>query len=716
LYGSAATACLELENIPLVTTMGVPTSTTAATRHKRENMKLTARFVVAVLVANLLAPIPSSAQQSLGVSITELREQIAKLEKVDLNPDTSPEVRALNREFLRERRAEFNALLQRRISALRQYLAATREALKPQEVRAVEENIRALMAEAGVSEPEAGSVSTVKVGTRRLAEVAASLRGEAGGGIVRPRTALTLAAETRADATAAETMLNLKSQDAAATPTPTPTPTAEEIVDGLENSDGEVIFVDAFAYRVPKSVEVPNDTAVTVVVKRSPVNTCTIATKREELKPEPDPLAQFLKVVVGAGVITFRKSSTLTTEKAEEICQGVAKVPAPKALNTGLVELQAQRIEDKITLLQDTLIRLAGELAAKQVAYKDLNTRIGKFTRCEDGICLERVEGGTAAKRPEVLSPNFNEHKATLRKSVNREIESEVPSIRGAEELMAGLWTDVKEGYGATAEAAWVKNVTDRLDCLERNLDPIRRRRDDLLSARGELEKFRDLIDNHKTRIYDSKRLINDSGAKVTGTVTCTNYFTKRPAAEQIVETQAGGKEVTKVVEVDPIPFTVTYQDKPAGSVSGGVLFTTLNKRQLGTVTVNTGTAAGTTDGTSSFRTIYGETDTADSQLVPFTFYNHRLWGTHKFSLNGSGGIGINPNNGAAQVEFFFGGAVGVKNFFFQFGGHAGRWQELGRGFTIGDLLPVGTAPVAPIERRYTIRPSAGVSYRLPLP
>lgn len=70
----------------------------------------------------------------------------------------------------------------------------------------------------------------------------------------------------------------------------------------------------------------------------------------------------------------------------------------------------------------------------------------------------------------------------------------------------------------------------------------------------------------------------------------------------------------------------------------------------------------------------------------------------------------------ASQVEFVFGGALGVRNFFFQFGGHAGRWQDLGRGFIIGDLVPAGTAPAAPIERRYTIRPSAGVSYRLPLP
>jgi hypothetical protein len=133
--------------------------------------------------------------------------------------------------------------------------------------------------------------------------------------------------------------------------------------------------------------------------------------------------------------------------------------------------------------------------------------------------------------------------------------------------------------------------------------------------------------------------------------------------------------------------------------------------KQIGINPVSTGTAA---DGTSTFRLTFTETDRADGQLVPFTFYNYRFWGGRKFNLNGSGGVGVNPNNGSAQVEFFFGGSLGFNNVFLQLGGHVGRWQELGGGLVIGDAVPA-VIPV-PIERRYTVRPSVGVSYKLPLP
>src|SRR5262249_50866000 len=150
---------------------------------------------------------------------------------------------------------------------------------------------------------------------------------------------------------------------------------------------------------------------------------------------------------------------------------------------------------------------------------------------------------------------------------------------------------------------------------------------------------------------------------KVSGTVTCTNFFTKQ-------------------VSVDPIPFTVTYHDIPFASVTMGVLFTTLNKREIGTSPVRTGTAA---DGTPTFRNTFAETDHAANQIVPFSFFNVYLSGTRRLNLNFTSGVGINPNNGSNQAEFFVGGAIGFKNVYVQFGGHIGRWQELGGGFVLGE-------------------------------
>lgn len=129
------------------------------------------------------------------------------------------------------------------------------------------------------------------------------------------------------------------------------------------------------------------------------------------------------------------------------------------------------------------------------------------------------------------------------------------------------------------------------------------------------------------------------------------------------------------------------------------------------TVTINTQP----TNGTPTFRATFAETDRANSQIVPFSFFNVYLTGTRRMNLNLTGGIGVNPNNGANQPEFFLGGALGLNNAYVQVGGHVGRWQELGNGFLIGETVPA-SFPGVPIERRYTMRLGIGISYRLPLP
>ena len=188
--------------------------------------------------------------------------------------------------------------------------------------------------------------------------------------------------------------------------------------------------------------------------------------------------------------------------------------------------------------------------------------------------------------------------------------------------------------------------------------------------------------------------LLADANARVTGSVTCTNSFTKQVSGEAV-------------------PFTITYQDIPRFSVSGGILFSLLNKRQIQVQPVRTGTAA---DGTPTFRLEFRETDTAGNQVVPFSFFNYYLTGTRNLNLNASAGVGLNPNNGSNQVEYFFGGALGLKNVFLQFGAHVGRWQELDGGFNLGEPVPDKFPSGVPIKRRYSVRPGFGLSYKLPLP
>lgn len=658
-------------------------------------MRLIAQVLVVILVLNLLAPISGVAQQS-GKNIAQLREQIAKLEKIDADLETSPEVKDINRNFLSERRTELNALMRKRISALRQYLSTAGGALRPEERQVVEKSIRALAEELGDTdafEARGPALTATAPPADIPASVAVHAKANSGNEAVYTGSLISFnayAPKARGYASVSEVV---------------PNPVRQENVGQQEEpklpGGGEVRVIDTREYEIPKPFKFLNGTAVTLVVKRSPVNTCTLTMKREELKPEPNPLAQFLKVITGLGVIPLFKSNDAGTDVPEEICKDVPAVNPPSSPDVA-------RIEAEIKYLLETLKRSVGELDATRAKYKTLNDKIGDFTGCKNDICDTITVDGK-----EVVKPEFNTAKNNLKNAVDVELKNEVPSIESAELQMSTLKKAIAEGYKKTndpAEEAWVRSVNQRLDCLARNLEPIRKKRESLAAARIELERFRDLLNAHQSKVADERRLIADNDAKVTGTITCTNYFTKQVATELVTRSGNAGGEQS--VSIEPIPFTVTYQNPPRGSVSAGLLFTTLDKRQIGIQPVRTGTAA---DGTSTFRLTFAETDRADGQLVPFTFYNHRIWGSRKFSLNGSGGVGVNPNNGATQVEFFFGGSLGFNNFFLQLGGHVGRWQELGGGFTLGDTV-TASPPVVPIERRYTVRPSIGVSYKLPLP
>ncbi|HZG54420.1 MAG TPA: hypothetical protein VEZ40_20130 [Pyrinomonadaceae bacterium] len=636
----------------------------------------------------------------------------------------------MNREFLRERRTQLSAVLQKRVSALRQYLSTAGDALKPQERQVVEGSIRALIA-------EAESVPTIDARADLHAEDGGRIAVEPAGNAARQGGALSSAvaapAAVRGYVADSLPVLNVSLQEGSEEKLGSEEPEPETVADkekAVKAAGGKPVTVDLREYRVPKPVEVPNGTAVTFIMVRRPVNTCTVTTKREELKPEPHPLAQFLGVVRGFAPLPFFKDADERTAAPKEICEA-NPAPVPKVSAEAGGELkdsaEAVQVEIEMAYARNILISAADDLKDWRAGYSSLHKDIENFTGCENGICDD--------------TSGFDEVKKTLRGKVKTTLEADFPSVESAEVQMGKLKKTIADGYKKTVkpsapgtpdarksdEERWLTSVEQRLNCLARNLEVIKKERESLLAAHADLQKFSNLLQSHgqkpdgQSRIYDSKRLVADRGAKVTGAIACTNYFTKQPAVEEIrlankPDAQGGGVSTrngkAEKVTVEQVPSTVTYQNKPSGAVSAGVLFTPLDKRQIGSVTVATGTDATGTN----FRTTFNETDRADSQLVPFMFYNQRLLREGKFSLNGSGGIGVNPHNGANQVEYFFGGSVGISNFFIQFGGHVGRWQELGGGFALGAVLPANTNPAAPIVRRYTIRPSVGVSYKIPLP
>jgi hypothetical protein len=120
-------------------------------------------------------------------SIAQLKEAIVRLEAIDSNPATPPDVKEVNRGFLQKRREQLNLLLQKRSIALREYLANMKDFLSPEEVATVERSIQdAERAEPNLAETSQATVSpvlddtsdkkTVFTGTKKPITVTDSIR------------------------------------------------------------------------------------------------------------------------------------------------------------------------------------------------------------------------------------------------------------------------------------------------------------------------------------------------------------------------------------------------------------------------------------------------------------------------------------------------------------------------------------------------------------
>jgi hypothetical protein len=102
---------------------------------KSHHLRLS-RTIGLILVGAILC----SAQQPAS-SVRTLKEQVAKLEAIDRNPETSEEVRTLNRKFLNERRSQLQAALALRLETLRKYHLTVKALLSADENKVVEESI-----------------------------------------------------------------------------------------------------------------------------------------------------------------------------------------------------------------------------------------------------------------------------------------------------------------------------------------------------------------------------------------------------------------------------------------------------------------------------------------------------------------------------------------------------------------------------------------------
>ena len=126
------------------------------------------------------------AQESKEPSVAQLKAQIAVLEATDRDPATLPEIKELNRSFLKQRRIQLKALLQKRADALRTYLANVGPSLNTDEKQLVEESIRQAEADLQAVAREVQASSAAEISNALPTAVASSQPQLADLDLVRP--------------------------------------------------------------------------------------------------------------------------------------------------------------------------------------------------------------------------------------------------------------------------------------------------------------------------------------------------------------------------------------------------------------------------------------------------------------------------------------------------------------------------------------------------
>jgi len=182
---------------------------------------------------------------------------------------------------------------------------------------------------------------------------------------------------------------------------------------------------------------------------------------------------------------------------------------------------------------------------------------------------------------------------------------------------------------------------------------------------------------------------------------------------------------VTEAVAVAGAPFEskFTFGGGPFFSISGGLIFSPLRKREFVRVQGFERDRAGNLvldeNGAPKLATVIGLEESSPTRISPAIFLNGRLKEFNNRIIDGlhlSLGITAKNDNEGTDVEFLLGPSLSMleRNMFFTFGGYAGRQQKLAGGLFEGFALPEGVDEI-PIEKNYRWNIGFSLSYRLPV-
>jgi hypothetical protein len=181
------------------------------------------------------------------------------------------------------------------------------------------------------------------------------------------------------------------------------------------------------------------------------------------------------------------------------------------------------------------------------------------------------------------------------------------------------------------------------------------------------------------------------------------------------------------VTEAQPIsgsPFKAkfTFGNAPFFSISGGLIFSPLRKKEFVRVQGFELDAQGNqilVNGKPNLTTVIGLKESSPTRIIPAVFLNGLLTERKSGFIDGvhfSLGITAKNDNKGTDVEFLVGPSLSMleRRMFFTFGGYAGKQQKLAGNLFEGLALPSGVSEI-PVEKNYRWSFGFGLSYRIPV-
>jgi hypothetical protein len=413
-----------------------------------------------------------------------------------------------------------------------------------------------------------------------------------------------------------------------------------------------------------------------LLVHKSPFEICSLESKREEIL-QPSVIPELLKLL--AGVAPSLDIFRTTEEAVTRFLPPPPRAAAPPST-----------IPQQITALLDNAMSTAAEqsrmAAALQQEYVRTLADVSRFF----GTPFRQSAG--PGDRPVHDEAEFGELRTRIVAAIGSAKNRPLPTVAGSEASYAAalaLFRRYETGSNPESQLASLTQAIDlarsAIDALGEAVAKLKDARAGLTGIEGDLD---DLADPSWTF---ARTLTADQNARVTGVVSCADARTKKTTLE-------------------PVAWTVTFQNAPRLTLSAGVMVSSLPKEHADIVEIastRSGTAVGSIDEVQQ--------TSSRPQLVPMSYLHVRLGSiatSHRLIAFGlAEGLGLNLSN--KEPEFFSGLSVSFGSFYVSGGFHIGHRERPGGGFTVGDRP--SSSVTLPVDRPWTARPAVVFSYRIPM-